>query len=109
MNKEKTQANDNMNAKSNQIEQYHAQNTGIGKMMTSDSGYKITDDRQSLRAGKRGPLLLMDTNFYRKQSRFSRERIPEKVVHARGFGLYGEFELKLLGKEFSPNMIWECS
>lgn len=61
--------------------------------MTSDSGYKITDDSQSLRAGKRGPLLLRDTNFYRKQSRFNRERIPEKVVHARGFGLYGEFEL----------------
>lgn len=57
--------------------------------MTSDTGYKITNNHQSLRAGKRGPLLLMDANFYRKQSRFNRERIPEKVVHARGFGLYG--------------------
>lgn len=93
MNKGKNQAKDSLNLKSNQIEQYRVQNTGEGKIMTSDSGYKIINDRQSLRAGKRGPLLLMDANFYRKQSRFNRERIPEKVVHARGFGLYGEFEL----------------
>ena len=83
----------NTNYKSNQLGQFREQNTGTDKIMTSDSGYKITDDNQSLRAGMRGPLLLRDTNFYRKQSRFSRERIPEKVVHARGFGLYGEFEL----------------
>ncbi len=93
MNKDEVRAEPNSNFKSNQMMQYRTQNTGEGKIMTSDSGYKITDDRQSLRAGKRGPLLLRDANFYRKQSRFNRERIPEKVVHARGFGLYGEFEL----------------
>ncbi len=93
MNNKQKQARPDTNMKSSQIEQYHAQNTGEGKTMTSDSGYKISNDRQSLRAGKRGPLLLRDTNFFRKQSRFNRERIPEKVVHARGFGLYGEFEL----------------
>src|SRR5690625_3290449 len=60
--------------------------------MTSDSGFKISNDQWSLRAGKRGPTLLQDFHFYRKQSRFNRERIPEKVVHARGFGLYGDFE-----------------
>src|SRR5699024_862343 len=47
----------------------------------------------SLRAGQRGPTLLQDFHFYRKQSHFNRERIPEKVVHARGDGAYGEFEL----------------
>ncbi|NLJ40307.1 MAG: catalase [Clostridiales bacterium] len=83
----------NQNDKSNQLDQFYEQNTGADSFMTSDSGYKITDDSQSLKAGKRGPLLLRDTNFYRKQSRLNRERIPEKVVHARGFGLYGEFEL----------------
>lgn len=93
MNNEQQEVSIKLNSKSNQIEYYHAQNTGTDKPMTSDSGYKISDDNQSLRAGKRGPLLLRDTNFYRKQSRFNRERIPEKVVHARGFGLYGEFEL----------------
>src|SRR5690625_6307780 len=54
--------------------------------------FKLYNDRWSLRACKRGPTLLQDFHFYRKQSRFNRERIPEKVVHARGFGLFGEFE-----------------
>src|SRR5699024_11985336 len=54
---------------------------------------KVADDEQTLRAGRRGPSLLQDTHFYRKQSHFNRERIPEKVVHARGFGVHGIFEL----------------
>ncbi len=86
-------------AKDKQLEEHRETNTGPGKIMTSDSGYKIANDRWTLRAGARGPLLLRDTNFYRKQSRFNRERIPEKVVHARGFGLYGEFELHKSMKE----------
>ncbi|GAB3068813.1 catalase [Virgibacillus ainsalahensis] len=81
------------NPKDEQLEQYRKKNTGPGKKMTDDAGFKISNDRWSLRAGKRGPLLFQDFHFYRKQSRFSRERIPEKVVHARGFGLYGDFEL----------------
>lgn len=81
------------NSKDKQLEQYRRRNTGPGKKMTDDAGKKISNDRWSLRAGKRGPLLFQDFHFYRKQSHFSRERIPEKVVHARGFGLYGDFEL----------------
>lgn len=87
--------------KNEQLKQYQAVNTGPGQVMTSDSGYKIADNRRSLRAGARGPLMFRDTNFYRKQSRFNRERIPEKVVHARGFGLYGEFELQRSMKEYT--------
>lgn len=90
-----------IDCKSKQLEQYHEVNTGKDQAMTSDSGFKISNDHQSLRAGRRGPLLLRDTNFYRKQSRLNRERIPEKVVHARGFGLYGEFELTKSMKEYT--------
>ncbi|MFD1360922.1 catalase [Lentibacillus salinarum] len=79
--------------KQEQLEQYYEKNTGPGEKMTDDAGYKVSNDRWSLKAGRRGPLLFQDFHFYRKQSRFSRERIPEKVVHARGFGLYGDFEL----------------
>jgi len=79
-------------SKEEQLEQYYEKNTGPGEKMTDDAGYKVSNDRWSLRAGKRGPLLFQDFHFYRKQSRFSRERIPEKVVHARGFGVYGDFE-----------------
>src|SRR5699024_10673491 len=56
------------------------------------AGLKISNDDWSLRAGRRGPTLLQDAHFYKKQSHFNRERIPERVVHARGFGAYGEFE-----------------
>src|SRR5699024_12682049 len=67
--------------------------TGPDKRLTSDAGVKIENDRWSLRAGSRGPTLLQDTHFYKKKSHFKRERIPEKVVHARGDGVYGEIEL----------------
>jgi len=60
--------------------------------MTNDSGVKQSNDEWSLKAGRRGPTLLHDAHFHRKQSPFNHERIPEKVVHASGFGLYGEFE-----------------
>lgn len=89
------------NKKQEQLDQYQVKNTGPGKKMTSDSGFKVSNDRSSLRAGRRGPTLLQDFHFYRKQSRFNRERIPEKVVHARGFGLYGEFELYKSMKQYT--------
>ncbi|TRM12595.1 catalase [Lentibacillus cibarius] len=81
------------NEKDEQLEQYRETNTGPGKDLTSDAGLKISNDNWSLRAGRRGPTLLQDAHFYKKQSHFNRERIPEKVVHARGDGVYGEFEL----------------
>ncbi|WP_106496524.1 catalase [Lentibacillus sp. Marseille-P4043] len=81
------------NPKDEQLEKNREKNTGPGKKLTSDAGLKISNDRWSLRAGKRGPTLFQDFHFYKKQSHFNRERIPEKVVHARGDGAYGEFEL----------------
>ncbi|MDN6625780.1 MAG: catalase [Pisciglobus halotolerans] len=87
--------------KKKQPDPYGKKNTGPNKKMTSDSGFKVSNDRWSLRAGKRGPLAFQDSHFYRKQSRFNRERIPEKVVHARGFGVYGDFELTKSMKEYT--------
>lgn len=83
----------NDNVKNEQLDQYRKENSGPGKKLTSDAGVKISNDRWSLRAGRRGPTLFQDAHFYKKQSHFNRERIPEKVVHARGDGAYGEFEL----------------
>lgn len=90
---EQSKNKQNENSKQEQMNQFERTNTGPGKKLTNDSGTKISNDRWSLRAGKRGPALLQDTQFYKKQSHFNRERIPEKVVHARGDGAYGEFEL----------------
>lgn len=80
------------NRKNEQMKKFTHHNTGDEKKLTSDTGTNISNNRWSLRAGRRGPTLLQDLHFYRKQSHFNRERIPEKVVHARGDGVYGEFE-----------------
>src|SRR5690625_5891285 len=80
------------NAKIHQLNALRKHNSD--KALTNDSGANAADNEQSLRAGRRGPALLNDPDFYRKQSHFNRERIPEKVVHARGFGVHGEFELE---------------
>lgn len=80
------------NKKDEQLEKYRHKNTGPGKKMTDDNGTRVSNDETTLRAGKRGPTLLQDFHYYKKQTHFDRERIPEKVVHARGFNVYGEFE-----------------
>lgn len=101
MDKEKNKQSYESDDKKKQMDAYHRKNTGPGKEMTSDTGFKVSNDRWSLRAGKRGPLVFQDSHFYRKQSRFNRERIPEKVVHARGFGVYGDFELTKSMKDYT--------
>lgn len=78
--------------KDDQLEQYRKENAGKDKSLTEDSGVKVSNDQENLRAGKRGPLLMQDFHLYKKLTHFTRERIPEKIVHARGFGVYGEFE-----------------
>lgn len=81
-----------MDKKDEQLGRYRHKNTGPGKKITDDNGTRVSNDETSLRAGRRGPALLQDFHFYKKQTHFDRERIPEKVVHARGFNVYGDFE-----------------
>ena len=61
--------------------------------MTTQFGVEIGDDENSLKGGERGPTLLEDFNFLEKTQHFDHERIPERVVHARGYGAHGYFEL----------------
>ena len=61
--------------------------------MTTNQGTVIADDENSLRAGPRGPTLLEDTSLIEKLNHFNHERIPERVVHARGAAAHGYFEL----------------
>jgi catalase len=63
------------------------------KMLTSESGAPIADNQNSQTAGPNGPILLQDHNLIEKLARFERERIPERVVHAKGSGAYGCFEV----------------
>ncbi|MFA6276835.1 MAG: catalase [Pedobacter sp.] len=61
--------------------------------MTTDHGVKINDDQNSLKAGDRGSTLLEDFILREKITHFDHERIPERVVHARGSGAHGVFKL----------------
>jgi catalase len=59
--------------------------------LTRDSGATVGDNQNSQTAGPNGSVLLQDANLLQKLQRFDRERIPERVVHARGTGAHGEF------------------
>ncbi len=61
--------------------------------MTTDQGLKINDDQNSLKSGERGPSLLEDFILREKITHFDHERIPERIVHARGSGAHGVFKL----------------
>ncbi|GAA1404060.1 catalase [Catellatospora coxensis] len=60
--------------------------------LTTDQGIGVEDTDNTLRAGPRGPSLLEDFHFREKIMRFDHERIPERVVHARGSGAHGYFQ-----------------
>ncbi len=61
--------------------------------LTTQQGIPVADDQNSLKQGARGPSLLEDSHFREKMFHFDHERIPERVVHARGYGAHGFFEL----------------
>ncbi len=61
--------------------------------MTTNQGQRISTDQDSLKAGKRGPTLLEDFVLREKLQHFDHERIPERVVHARGAAAHGVFKL----------------
>nr|WKN35449.1 catalase [Tunicatimonas sp. TK19036] len=68
------------------------QTTDGDNKMTTQQGAPIRDDQNSLKAGHRGPTLLEDHILREKIFHFDHERIPERVVHARGYGAHGFFE-----------------
>ena len=74
---------------------------GTNKFLTTDQGVRINDDNNSLKAGDRGPSLLEDFILREKITHFDHERIPERIVHARGSGAHGFFEVTNPIPEFS--------
>jgi catalase len=61
------------------------------KVMTTDAGRPVGDNQNSLTVGPRGPVVFEDFLLFEKMAHFNRERIPERVVHAKGSGAYGTF------------------
>ena len=61
------------------------------KIMTTDAGRPVGDNQNSLTVGPRGPVVFEDYLLFEKMAHFNRERIPERVVHAKGSGAHGTF------------------
>jgi catalase len=81
---------DPANAKKDYLERHTVSDDD--QMLTSNQGVKVNDDHNSLKAGERGPTLLEDFLMREKITHFDHERIPERIVHARGSGAHGFFE-----------------
>jgi catalase len=86
----KSKANEGAAAKQKQLESF---SQGPENLLTTNQGVAIPDNHNSLKAGVRGPTLLEDFILREKITHFDHERIPERVVNARGAGAHGYFEL----------------
>ena len=80
-------------AETNKSAQLAGDTVDAGDVMTGNQGVKIFDDQNSLKAGLRGPTLMEDFHFREKITHFDHERIPERVVHARGAAAHGVFQV----------------
>ena len=83
----------------------HQRADGDGKVLTTQQGVAIADNQNSLKAGSRGPTLLEDFVLREKIHHFDHERIPERVVHARGSAAHGYFELTESLEEYTTAKI----
>src|SRR5690554_7873758 len=92
--------NFNENSKDEQLEMFRSKDNE-NKALTTNQGLKISEDELSLKAGVRGPTLMEDFHFREKVTHFDHERIPERVVHARGYAAHGEFELYKSMKDYT--------
>jgi len=63
------------------------------KQLTTNEGMPVGDNQNSMTVGPRGPMLMQDYQFVEKMAHFNRERIPERVVHAKGAGAYGKLTI----------------
>ncbi len=79
--------------KINQLEEHVIEDPKAGNYLTTNYGVRQADTDSTLKAGQRGPSLLEDVHFREKITHFDHERIPERVVHARGAGAHGYFQV----------------
>lgn len=87
----KDKSKENESLKTQQLNT-HGENSE-GALLTTSTGVKINDTDNSLKAGGRGPTIMEDFHFREKMTHFDHERIPERVVHARGSAAHGYFQV----------------
>ncbi|MCP3762176.1 catalase [Domibacillus sp. A3M-37] len=89
----------NENSKDKQLDEFRVKDQG--EKMTTNQGLRVSEDEHSLKAGERGPTLMEDFHFREKMTHFDHERIPERIVHARGYAAHGYFEVYESMKEYT--------
>jgi catalase len=99
MTKKSEETNDGSDKKAEQLLQ--STTDAADQALTTNQGLRINDNQNSLKAGERGPTLLEDFIMREKITHFDHERIPERIVHARGVAAHGYFELNDSLKEFT--------
>ncbi|WP_286741103.1 catalase [Psychrobacter sp. UBA3068] len=98
----------NMNTERGNGGEPHQRAEGDTQVLTTQQGVPISDNQNSLKAGDRGPTLLEDFALREKITHFDHERIPERVVHARGSAAHGYFELtESLAEYTTANILTE--
>jgi catalase len=85
-------ANNPLNAEPGNGGETHQTTTDFDQTLTTNQGIPIADNQNSLKSGARGPTLIEDFVFREKITHFDHERIPERIVHARGSGAHGYFQ-----------------
>lgn len=94
MDKKKTSPQKAEQIKNDKVTKLHEHTTSdAGEFLTTNQGLKINDDQNSLKAGERGATLLEDFILREKITHFDHERIPERIVHARGSAAHGVFKV----------------
>lgn len=83
----------NKNVSKKQLDLEVNRENGIDQFLTTNQGVRINDNQNSLKDGERGPTLLEDFILREKITHFDHERIPERIVHARGSGAHGKFQV----------------
>lgn len=86
-------------SKQKQLDDFRVDDSG--QKLTTNQGLRVSDDEHSLKAGERGPTIMEDFHFREKMTHFDHERIPERVVHARGFAAHGYFQVYKPMKEYT--------
>ncbi|MFF4601753.1 catalase [Streptomyces sp. NPDC001339] len=74
---------------------------------TNNAGVPVDSDEHSLTVGRDGPILLHDHYLIEKMAQFNRERVPERVVHAKGAGAYGTFEVTNDVSQFTKAIVFQ--
>jgi catalase len=98
----------NMNVRQGNAGETHQQSDKRSPNLTTQQGMVVADNQNSLKAGRRGPALLEDFILREKITHFDHERIPERIVHARGSAAHGYFELtKSLAKFTTAKVLTE--